>query len=164
MTRYAPVRYPVHSRTMQAQEVTDDMREGEKISGDRILALWQSRDFIATMYKDGASGYPRLTVSRTQWDKSRDTYRDGISWDELMRVKRQVGLPDVWAVEVFPPDDETVGVHAIRHLWILNEAPPFAWTEEREIAARVARGEPVDAVPNLTNEQVAKLRGRALHD
>lgn len=41
--------------------------------------------------------------------------------------QRDPGLADSWAVEVFPADADVVNVANMRHLWILPDAPAFAW-------------------------------------
>jgi hypothetical protein len=158
MSRYEKPPFPVHTRAMTEQPVTDDHRRGEAISGDKVVKLWQSREFHATLYIDGTSGYPRLTISRVEWDTQRQTFRDGITWDELMRVKRECGYADKWAVELYPPDADAVGVHALRHLWFVPEAPPFAWTDEHEEAARQKRIEVGrDAVNHVNSTQDAAV-------
>lgn len=46
---------------------------------------------------------------------------DGITWDELMEIKRQCGFGDRLAVEIYPPDEHIVNVANMRHLFICNE-------------------------------------------
>lgn len=53
-------------------------------------------------------------------------WADGISWDDLQRVKYEIGRGDQWAVEMFPPDDEVTNVANMRHLWIIA-TPSFGW-------------------------------------
>lgn len=137
MTRYIQPDQPVHSRTMQRMELDPDKVEAtRKISGDVAVAFWQSRDFYATLYVDSGSPYPRLTVHRTETDRQTGTWRDGITWDELQAVKRQCGMAEQWALEVYPADSEIVGMKAVRHLWFVKEAPDFAWVEAKERARR----------------------------
>ncbi|HAF72530.1 MAG TPA: hypothetical protein DCL06_06245 [Corynebacterium variabile] len=88
---------------------------------------WISRDFLAVLYEDQDTGADRLTVNSTTVDRDTGRWRDGITWDELMEVKRQCGLDKEWAVEVYPPDTETVNVAAMRHLWLLPHPPTYAW-------------------------------------
>jgi hypothetical protein len=33
----------------------------------------------------------------------------------------------MWAVEIYPADGDVVAVANMRHLWLLPEAPAFAW-------------------------------------
>lgn len=100
------------------------------------LQVWRSREFLVMAYKDG--GALRLSVMRTDRDRGAKRFRDGISWDELQRVKREAGFGDYCAVELFPPDAQVVDVANMRHLWILDEPPAFMWTRptfaERAVA------------------------------
>ena len=43
--------------------------------------------------------------------------KDGITWDELQRIKDEYLGPDVAAVEFFPPTDNVVDEINMRHLW-----------------------------------------------
>ena len=88
-------------------------------------AVFRSSQYLVQVFpeKDGAV---RLTVSRTMMNESGD-WLDGFTWDDLMRVKGQCGYGDLWAVEIFPPADQVVNVANMRHLWLLKDAPPYAW-------------------------------------
>lgn len=44
--------------------------------------------------------------------------RHDVTWDELMNLKRAVGLGHRWAVEAYPADGEAVDVAPMRHLWL----------------------------------------------
>jgi len=93
----------------------------------RQIAVWRSRDFLVQLFEDAqheGSGPKRLSVNRTHM--AGDRWADGITWDELQRVKREVGMGHLWAVEVYPPDHEVVNVANVRHLWLVP-APAFAW-------------------------------------
>lgn len=94
---------------------------------NRPLAVFQSSQFLAAIYKD-PTGFKRLTVNRvgTKGDGS-GRWDDDISWDTLQEIKSKIGLGDVWAVEVYPADDQVVNVANMRHLFLFPEAPPFAW-------------------------------------
>lgn len=91
----------------------------------RPFEVWRSRDFLAQLYEE-RSGFVRVSVNRTHQPDGQD-WAEGISWDDLQRVKREIGRADAWAVEVYPADAEVVNEANMRHLWLLGEAPPFAW-------------------------------------
>lgn len=96
------------------------------------LMVWRDADFLAILYPvPGSQVMKRLTVVRAAGasmdGRGRVVYRDGITWDDLQRVKRDCGFGDVWAVEVYPDDSELVNVANMRHLWLMAEAPAFAW-------------------------------------
>jgi hypothetical protein len=73
------------------------------------------------------NGAERLTICRTTVDPSAARWLEGIGWDDLQRLKRECGRGERWAVEIFPADSEVVNVANMRHLWVLPEAPSFAW-------------------------------------
>lgn len=93
------------------------------------IAVFRSRDFIVQTFDEGV-GITRLSIARTtmrpdgRWD-------DGITWDELQGIKRQIGFGDCQAVEIFPRDRDLVNVANMRHLWVLREPLDFGWGVER---------------------------------
>ena len=88
-------------------------------------AAWRSKDYIVQM-KMEASGYRRLTVSRTLVDAG-GNYGADISWDELQAIKHSIGFGEKWAVECYPPNSEVVNVANMRHLFILDAPPDYGW-------------------------------------
>lgn len=88
-----------------------------------LVRVWRSRDFLVQAYIE--TNAMRLSVCRTTRRGGR--WQDGITWDDLQRLKAEAGFGDAWAVELFPPDDATVNVANMRHLWLLKEPPDFGW-------------------------------------
>lgn len=82
------------------------------------VEVWLSSGFLAQVFTEG-SGVLRVSVNRLATAKG--AWVDGISWDELMEVKRQIGRGQEYAVEVLPRDDDIVNVAQMRHFWILPE-------------------------------------------
>ena len=110
--------------------------ELQLLPDDRLLALrdsltaatpiraWRSRTHLAVLYIDRYR--LRLTVQRTKLRA--DGYsEEGITWDDLMRLKREAGFGEQWAVECYPPDAEVVDVASMRHLWLLSDEPVVGW-------------------------------------
>lgn len=93
---------------------------------DRIVEVWRSRDFLVQIFNE-KFGIERLSINMTTTDGER--WLDGISWDDLQRLKRECGRGDKWAVECFPSDRDIVNVANMRHLWVLPEPPPFGWRQ-----------------------------------
>lgn len=90
---------------------------------------WRSREFLVQLFND-PSGLQRLSVNRAELN-SEGGWKDGITWDELQRLKSEAGFGAVQAVEIYPPDEHVVYDHNIRHLWLMIDGPlPFAWTRE----------------------------------
>jgi hypothetical protein len=67
----------------------------------------------------------RLSVCRTSL--AGDRWQDGITWDELQRLKRECGYGDADAIEVFPADTDVVNVANMRHLWVMADPIACAW-------------------------------------
>ncbi len=89
--------------------------------------VWRSRHFCVQFWPENKIGIVgRLSVMRCELD-ARGGWRDGITWDELQRLKKEAGFGDTWAIEVYPKDSAVVNVANFRHLWLLYEAPAFAW-------------------------------------
>ena len=81
-------------------------------------AVWCSREFLVQKFE--YDGLIRLTVNRVRMQPD-GHYEQGITWDELQRVKHEVGYGEAQAIEVYPPDSEVVDDANMRHLWILPE-------------------------------------------
>ncbi len=88
------------------------------------VQVWRSKGFLAQEYID--KGFSRLSVMRTEFAPN-GRMREGITWEELMRLKAQCGYSGAWAVEVFPPDEAVVNVQNMRHLFILPDPPAYGW-------------------------------------
>lgn len=94
--------------------------------------VWRNRDYLLVVYDD--AGYERLSVVRVAFDAQSGRFSDGIRWDDLQELKRQCGRGDRWAVECYPANDDVVNVQNMRHLFILPEAPPYAWRKDERPA------------------------------
>jgi hypothetical protein len=95
------------------------------------IAVWRSSRFLVQLFNE--SGAQRITISRTMIDETTGRWLDGITWDEIQAIKRQIGFGDRFAVEVYPADIDIVNVANMRHIWLVD-APPFAWRHQREAA------------------------------
>lgn len=91
------------------------------------VKAWRSREFLVQEFAALPDGVFRLSVNRTHVDPGSLRWVDGITWDDLQRLKREAGYGDREAVEIYPPDRCVVDVANIRHLWILPERMPFSW-------------------------------------
>ena len=91
------------------------------------VRAWRSQEFLVQQFVEGE--HIRLSVNRTHVDPATMAWVDGITWDELQRLKREAGYGSWLAVEVYPPDSAVVNVANIRHLWILPVGThmPFTW-------------------------------------
>ena len=89
------------------------------------LEVWVSREYLVQVFDEG-DGVQRISANRTtarqdgRWD-------DGLSWDEMQAIKRQIGRGDLYGVEIYPRDRDVVNVANMRHLWVLPEPLSIGW-------------------------------------
>jgi hypothetical protein len=100
-------------------------------TGGQIRVL-RSRDFLVQVFPEPPPVHVRLSINRTSLQGQR--WQDGITWDELQRLKHEAGYGDCDAVEVFPADRDVVNVANMRHLWVMAEPVSFAWRTRRGAA------------------------------
>ena len=95
-----------------------------------IIRVFRSRDYLVQEYREpNPLVISRLSICRTSISGNR--WKDGITWDELQRIKNEVGYGDADAVEIYPADDDVVNVANMRHLWVLDSRIPFAWRNRK---------------------------------
>jgi hypothetical protein len=90
-------------------------------------AVFRSRTHLVQVYDEG-DGMQRLSILRTQLNKAGE-WVDGIPWDELQDIKRQIGMGDKYAIEIYPRDRDIVNVANLRHLWVLDQPLSIGWTK-----------------------------------
>ena len=84
-----------------------------------LLSVWRSSRFLVMIYRE-RPGVLWMSVNRTEVKGSR--WVDGITWDELQRLKREAGFGAMDAIEIYPRDEDVVDVANIRHLFILEDS------------------------------------------
>ena len=116
--------------------IPDKDVEGIRHMGKRPVACFRNRYYLAAIFLDECERetFCRLTVNRTEVLPD-GNWKDGITWDELMDVKRGIGMGDQWMTEIYPPDEEIVNVANMRHLFIVPQ-PAFAWVKEKTAPAK----------------------------
>lgn len=89
--------------------------------------VWRNNNFLVQVY-DETGGILRVSVNRVVAGR-KGKWLDGITWENLMEIKRQIGRGQEYAVEVLPRDRDIVNVANMRHFWILP-APVCGWTRQ----------------------------------
>lgn len=89
------------------------------------LRVLRSRDFLVQEFHAEGPAIVRLSINVTSLDGQR--WKDGISWDDLQRLKAEAGYPMHDAVEIYPRAIDVVNVANMRHLWVMRDLVPFAW-------------------------------------
>jgi hypothetical protein len=98
------------------------------------VAALRSRSFLVQIYVEpffAGKACHRLTANRVTIGAG-GHWQDGITWDELQRLKREAGYGDWYGVEVYPRDRDAVTDCNMRHLWLLERPLPLGWFTARE--------------------------------
>lgn len=119
-----------HNKTFPANSFRwipkDDWPQG---GIDARFKVGRSRDYVVQLFHED-DNIIRLTVNRT--DILPDgNWVDGMTWDELQRIKAMAGYADHFAVEIYPEADQLVNDANMRHLWIFPAPLSFGWRIER---------------------------------
>lgn len=115
----------------------------------RVVRVWRSRDYLAVLYGE-PSGQLRLSVNSTRRN-AQGEWKDGITWDELWRVKNECLGREVWCAEAYPAESCIVREHNIRHLFVLDGKPDWAWD------LRNGYGTTVDTTSDRTKKPESSL-------
>ena len=107
------------------QEVPRDQWPDSQARNPLLVRVLRSRGFLVQVFSEDGPAELRLSILRTTLDG--DRWQDGISWEELQRLKAEAGYGGRDAVEVYPADRDVVNVANIRHLWVMREPVAFAW-------------------------------------
>lgn len=83
--------------------------------GDPICAM-ESDKFYAAIFNEKTA---------VRIDVVRKDMQDGITWDELQRIKSECGYGDMDAVEYYPKDRDVFNTGNVRHLFIMKDEFPF---------------------------------------
>lgn len=117
-------------RPVKLTEIPPDLwPSGYRTDARAPTKAYASREFLAQLYDVGAREgrtTMRLSICRVTL-KDDGRWEENISWDELMRVKRECGFGDRYAIEIYPEDREIVNVANMRHLWLLATPLTIGW-------------------------------------
>jgi hypothetical protein len=94
------------------------------------LKMFASKHFMVHVMAV-SDGIVRLAVSRNCFNEKGDDYAENITWDELLEIKRQVGMADKYAIEIYPPEQDIVNLSNHRHLWVLDKPLDIGWKKNQ---------------------------------
>ena len=83
--------------------------------GEDAAVAWHSPEFVASLFKQGEVW--RLSIARADYSDV------PLSWEELMKVKRDCGFGDYDALEVYPRDADIFNTGNVRHLYLTGTVP-----------------------------------------
>jgi len=93
------------------------------------LKVWRSRKYLVQLFSESnenISDLVRLSVCRTKLGND-GRWQDGLTWDELQGIKKEVGFGDWYGVEIYPPEKHIVNVANMRHLWLTQRQLSIGW-------------------------------------
>lgn len=103
------------------------LTEEQKSRERAPVKVYKNDEFLVQIFTE-ENQPTRLTVNKVK--RKGNQWADGITWDELMHIKRMIGYADKCAVEIYPPDQDVVNVANMRHLWMVD-MPEFAWKKDK---------------------------------
>lgn len=116
---HANAQWPVEGRDIPREQWPAD-------GANKRMRVMRSRDFLVQAFQE-PDQIVRLSINRTTLDVKTGRWDEAISWDELQAIKDNMGYGAWWGVEVFPAETDVVNVANMRHLWLSEQAPSFAW-------------------------------------
>lgn len=84
--------------------------------GEHSIGVWEDDTYFVAGFQD--KNTIRLDIHRKDW-------KDGITWDELQRIKDECGYSDKDAVEFYPAKDAIINNGNFRHLYIFEDKLPL---------------------------------------
>jgi hypothetical protein len=89
-----------------------------------IEHIYRSKKYTVILWKIGVgfAGYnfgQRFSITRNEWDSKDRRYKDGLTWDEIMDIKREMGFGERTAIEYYPADSEVVNLANMRHVFLI---------------------------------------------
>jgi len=79
--------------------------------GEPSVGVWEDENYLAAGFAD--QGTLRLDIQRKD-------EKDGITWDELQRIKNACGFEDKDAIEFYPKQSDVINTANFRHLYIYD--------------------------------------------
>jgi hypothetical protein len=111
------------------KEVTEDKWPAQyrDLFSCPVLKVFRSEDYLVTVFEE-RPGVHRISACRAEINND-GSFKDGIEWMELQRLKNEAGYEAYDAVEIFPAQKDLVNVSNMRHLWVVLDCPelPITW-------------------------------------
>lgn len=84
--------------------------------GEHSIGVWEDDTYFAAAFKEG---------DIIRLDLHRKDNKDGITWDEIQRIKDLCGFEDKDAIEFYPAKNDVLNNGNFRHIYIFNEKLPL---------------------------------------
>lgn len=90
-----------------------------------LLSVWRSRHYLAQVYEAQEPCVARISVNRAGLNGNE--WQDNIPWEDMQRIKNELGYESLDALEIYPRQIDVVNVANLRHLWVMKTPISFAW-------------------------------------
>lgn len=91
---------------------------------EHLQEVWRNNSYLVQVYSDG--GNTRITVNRVAVGAGLE-WKENIPFEDLMKIKADVGYKYRQAIEIYPPESKVVNVANMRHLWVLPHDLDIGW-------------------------------------
>jgi hypothetical protein len=98
----------------------------ESYFGEPSFKIWDSDEYFVTSYLD--QGTLRMDIKRQDEN-------DGITWDQLQKIKNDCGYEDCDAVEFYPAKKDVINTGNWRHLYVFSHRIPLVRKKYNEVLA-----------------------------
>lgn len=137
--RRAVVAYAAQKSKERPGRLTEIPREQwpRDLTDEGRTHVWHSRRFLVQMFDEQpfqGIDTRRISISRVTVLQS-GRWEEGVTWEEMMQIKREIGFGDWYGVEVFPRDQDIVNVANMRHLWMLAAPLNLGWFAPQHTAS-----------------------------
>ena len=89
-----------------------------------IEHIYRSKKYTVILWKQGIDPTllmgQKISISRNEWDSKSRRYVGDIVFDEIMEIKREMGLGEEKCIEFYPKDSELVDLANMRHIWVIK--------------------------------------------
>ena len=101
----------------------------KRISGTeppkRLIKAYISKKFFVQLYQEEDKPL-RISINRTGLTSNYD-WEDSITWDDIQKIKNEIGFKDKDCVEIYPAEKNAVNVANMRHIWVMEDLLDFSW-------------------------------------
>jgi hypothetical protein len=140
--RRAMVAYSAQESKKRPAVLSEIPRDQWPMNQTKQTHVWHSKKFLVQMFDETpfqGIDTRRISVCRVTLLES-GRWEEGISWEELMQIKREIGFGDWYGLEIFPRDADIVNVANMRHLWLLAVPLNLGWFRLQSEAAGSEHG------------------------
>lgn len=92
---------------------------------EQLIKAYMSKEFLVQLYQEKNKPL-RITINKTTVT-STGNWEDNITWDEIQKIKNEIGFENKDCVEIYPAEKNIVNVANMRHIWVMEDLLDFSW-------------------------------------